>query len=176
MAFDNEARLVARVVAGDQQAFEEFISTYRRLILGVLRGSLSLSPEDADEVFQRFRIRIWENDFARLKAWRGKSSLAAYLARIARNLGHDFHREAPAEGAADLMDIPTPEEPSNADDITALEVAIAQLSTRDRELIHRRYDLGQSYREIAAALKMTMSNVGVSLMRAERRLKSLVRL
>jgi len=175
MSNSNEARLVARVAAGDERALEEFISTYRRLILGVLRRQVSLSPEDADEVFQRFLIHVWENDFARLKSWRGTSSLSAYLATIARNLGRDFRRSAALQIITEISDTPMPEDVSKVDQVTALEAAISRLSLRDRELIRRRYYQGQSYREIAEALQITVNGVGVALLRAERRLKSLAR-
>jgi RNA polymerase sigma factor (sigma-70 family) len=58
--------------------------------------------------------------------------------------------------------------------VALLEIALAKLAPRDRDLIRRRYDLEQTYREIAGALGMTVSNVGVSLHRVERRLKKML--
>jgi RNA polymerase sigma factor (sigma-70 family) len=55
-----------------------------------------------------------------------------------------------------------------------LEAAIERLPSRDRDLICRRYDMEQSYREIAEALGITIGNVGVSLHRAEKRLKKML--
>jgi RNA polymerase sigma factor (sigma-70 family) len=53
----------------------------------------------------------------------------------------------------------------------ALKAALQKLSDRDRDLIHRRYYLEESYREIGIALGMTVNHVGVALFRAESRLK-----
>jgi RNA polymerase sigma-70 factor (ECF subfamily) len=174
MAYSEDARFVARVIAGDERAFEEFIFTYRRLILGILRRQAGLRPDEADEVFQRFLIHVWERDFARLKAWRGRSSLSTYLATMARNLGRDFRRACPVLSAEAIDDRPNLTEPNNDDRIAALECAMRQLGPRDRELLRRRYELDHSYREIANGLGMTANNVGVALLRAERRLKSLM--
>jgi RNA polymerase sigma factor (sigma-70 family) len=55
-----------------------------------------------------------------------------------------------------------------------LKMALENLRERDRELIHRRYYLDESYREIAEALGMTVNHVGVSLFRAESRLKNIL--
>ena len=56
-----------------------------------------------------------------------------------------------------------------------LKAAIGQLSERDRDLIHRRYYLEESYREIADALGLTVNHVGVALFRAESRLKLILK-
>ena len=53
--------------------------------------------------------------------------------------------------------------------------AIARLSERDRDLIHRRYYQEQSYRQIADALGLTVNHVGVALFRAESRLKLILK-
>jgi DNA-directed RNA polymerase specialized sigma24 family protein len=63
MAFKNDVRLVARILAGGEGAVEQFISEYRQFIYAILIRYLSLHPEDADEVFQRLLFHLWENDF-----------------------------------------------------------------------------------------------------------------
>jgi RNA polymerase sigma factor (sigma-70 family) len=57
----------------------------------------------------------------------------------------------------------------------AVKAALAMLSDRDRDLIHRRYYLEASYREIAEALGITVNHVGVALFRAESRLKVILK-
>ena len=171
MAYSEDARLVARIVAGDERAFEEFICTYRRLILGILRRQAGLGPDDADEVFQRFLIHVWERDFARLKAWKAKSSLSTYVATMARNLGLDYRRSRALPPGQEAFVI----KGSFIDDrVAALESAMQQLPPRDRKLLRLRYELGRSYREIGETIGITTNNVGVALLRAERRLKSLM--
>jgi RNA polymerase sigma factor (sigma-70 family) len=56
-----------------------------------------------------------------------------------------------------------------------LKAAMKKLSERDRDLIHRRYYLEESYREIAESLGITVNHVGVALFRAESRLKVILK-
>ena len=85
MPFDDDARLVARICAGDEKAMEEFSTSYRQFGFAILTRHLNLRSEDADEIFQRFLFHIWENDFQRLRRWSGKTTtyrLAAEAAPI----------------------------------------------------------------------------------------------
>ena len=49
MAFDDDARLVASVCAGDEPSIEAFVSAYRQLAFAILTRYLNLPFEDADE-------------------------------------------------------------------------------------------------------------------------------
>ncbi|MBI4475144.1 MAG: sigma-70 family RNA polymerase sigma factor, partial [Acidobacteria bacterium] len=145
MASQEEARLVARVLCGETRAFDEFVFNYRPFIYAVLTRHMKLMPQDAEEVFQQFLVHVWDSDFRRLREWRGKSSLYAYLGKIARNLARDFRRK---EARTELAE---PAYRESADPGSAalehrivLDSAIAKLSDRDQELIRRRYYVAQS--------------------------------
>jgi RNA polymerase sigma factor (sigma-70 family) len=175
MAFENDRRLVACILAGDSGALAQFISDYRRFICAILTRHLNFSPPDADEIFQRFLFRVWENDFRRLRDWSGNTPLAAYLARIARNLAHDYRRETrflsgdcPPERAVDDPGLMSVERQAT------LKSALLQLAPRDRELIYRRFFLEQSYDEIARSLDVAPNTIGVALSRAKDRLKKIL--
>lgn len=175
MAFEKDTRLVARMIAGEAGAVEEFIAEYRSLVYAILTRYLKLSPEDAGEVFQRFLVHIWEDDYRRLLNWRKKTRLAVYLAKIVRNLAEDYRRERRF-----LLQDP-PDEPvedaglQSVEKRAVLEAALRKLSSRDRELIHRRLLLEESYEEIGRALGMTPNSAGVALSRARTRLKQILR-
>ena len=175
MALEDDVRLVARILDGVHGALEEFISGYRAFIYAILVRYLNLSRDDADEVFQRFLIHIWEDDFRRLRAWSRKAPLPAFLGKMARNLAGDFRRERRHDsqmGAPDptLLDF----RHLDTDRMHIVQTALIELSDRDRELIHRRYFLGQTYREIAEDLNMTPNHAGVALSRAVFRLKQML--
>jgi RNA polymerase sigma factor (sigma-70 family) len=90
-----------------------------------------------------------------------------------RNLARDYHREQRLREDAsieEILDDPIPEAEVRRD----IETALSKLSSRDRELIHRRYYRDESYLDIAVALGMTVNNVGVSLLRALNRLRILL--
>jgi RNA polymerase sigma-70 factor (ECF subfamily) len=174
MAFQDDRRLVAGLLAGDAGAVELFISEYRQFIYTIFVRYLNLRPEDADELFQRFLFHIWQDDFRRLREWRRNTSLAAYIARIARNLAHDYRREARFD-TPDYLDVPL-DDPglANIENRQMMELALSRLSQRDRELIRRHFYLEQSHAEIGQALGITANNVGVALSRAKLRLKKIL--
>ncbi len=175
MAIHDDLRLVARMLEGDVRATEEFISEYQQLIYAILIRYLNLSSEDAGEVFQRFLFHIWEDDFRRLRDWRGKTTLAAYVARIARTLAHDFRRENRFESHENPDVARDDPRLANIEGEELIERGLSKLSVRDQELIRRRYILDQNPSEIAHALGMTVNNVGVALSRAKVRLKKILR-
>ena len=174
MAFPDDERLVSRLLVGEAGAVEQFISEYRQFIYTIFVRYLNLRPEDADELFQRFLFHIWSDDFRRLRDWRGKTSLSAYLARIARNLAHDYRREGRFE-THHIPDVPL-DDPllANIERREWIESALARLMERDRELIRRHFYLEQSHSDIAQALGITVNNVGVAFSRAKRRLKKVL--
>jgi RNA polymerase sigma factor (sigma-70 family) len=174
MAFENDVQLVARMLGGEAAAVEQFISEYRQFIFTILVRYLNLTSEDADEVFQRFLFNVWEDNFRRLRDWRGNTSLSAYIAKIVRNLAHDYRREHRFE-AQEYPDLPV-DDPrlANVERGEMIERALSRLSRRDRELIHRRFYLEQSHIEIARALGIETNNAGVALSRAKQRLKRIL--
>jgi len=175
MASQSELRLVARILAGESGAIDEFISNYRPFVYAIWIRHLKLQPQDADDLFQQFLIHIWQDDFRRLREWRERSALHAYLGKVARNLAHDFKRRERRKVPAEVLDRPVVDRRFEfVDTADALEGAMAKLSKRDRDLLHRRYFLDESYREIAKALGITVNNVGVALLRAEQRLKRII--
>ena len=175
MASQEELRLVADVVEGRGGALESFIAEYRAFVYAILTRHLNLSPADADEVFQRFLIHVWEADYRRLRRWSGRGTLAAYLGTMVRNLTHDYRREEARRAAPEDLEFhPESRSPEKDERALLLETALDRLPLRDRDLIRRRYDREQSYREIAAELGITIGNVGVSLHRVEKRLRKLL--
>jgi RNA polymerase sigma-70 factor (ECF subfamily) len=179
MDLDDEMRLVSRLLSGDARALEQFVETYRRFITSILNRQPSLCSQDVDEVYQRFLLHIWEDGYRRLRPWRGTRSLRSYLGAIARNLARDYRRERhrnPDNAAArEMAVIPIAETRGDRTNVGVLKAAMGKLSERDRDLIHRRYYLEESYREIADALGLTVNHVGVALFRAESRLKLILK-
>jgi RNA polymerase sigma factor (sigma-70 family) len=176
MELAEEEFLVSRLLSGDSCALEQLIVVYRRFVTTVLRRQTNLSPEDVEELYQRFLFHIWEDNYRRLRPWSGTRSLRFYLGAVARNLARDYARERRRSvvdwsrenavvwryddhhwGTAELV-----------------RGGLAQLSARDQDLIRRRFFQEESYREIALALGITVNHVGVALLRAESRLKMIL--
>jgi RNA polymerase sigma factor (sigma-70 family) len=182
-AIQADQRWILRIIHGDRLAAEAFVLRFRGLIYYHLRRVAP--PEvDLDDLFQRVFVRLWSDDCQRLRAWRGDGPLAAYLARLVARLAMDECRVSKRR-AVDLRRIITLERAaSNVWDVDtvllqkqqqrAISATLGLLPRRKAELIIRKHVMGQTYREISAAMGLTESNVGVSIMRAEKDLRVLL--
>jgi RNA polymerase sigma factor (sigma-70 family) len=179
MELEEETRLVAQLLSGDSRALEQFVAAYRRFITSILSRQPNLCAGDVEELYQRFLLHIWEDDYRRLRPWSGTRSLRAYLGAVARNLARDYRRErrrlSECAEYRDMGVLPVPECHRESARVAALKSALVKLSDRDRDLIYRRYFLDETYREIAQGLGMTVNHVGVTLFRAETRLKIMLK-
>lgn len=185
-AYVSDVALVHRVVAGDGDAADLFVARFTRLVWWVLIHQLDLQPERAGDLYQDVFLRLWEDDYRRLRNWTGEGDFAAYLIPIVRHLAVDrlrvdhperreplpdpletsFEPEDPAPGAGELAWIEQQRE--------LLDQAVAALDEQDRRLYELRFVDECSYREIAAVLELSVNNVGVRLSRLVERLRKAV--
>ena len=148
-----------------------------------------MTQEDRDDCWQTVFLRLFENDHARLRAWRGDGNLCAYIAvmanRVAIDLlrsrtfvkrGRTWQREVPLEPAFDRESDDKP-----VDDTMGLpsegiirQVASTCLTPRQFE-IYERYCRGENAEEIGQALNMTPNNVYVERNRLIRALRECVK-
>ena len=77
---DEQAEHLASARAGNQEAFEKLVEPYRREILVHCYRILG-SFEDAEDISQEILLRVWK----RLDSFEGRSSLRAWLYKIATN-------------------------------------------------------------------------------------------
>src|SRR5262245_23595245 len=77
---DEQAELLVSARAGNQEAFEKLVEPYRREILVHCYRILG-SFEDAEDISQEILLRVWK----RLDSFEGRSSLRAWLYKIATN-------------------------------------------------------------------------------------------
>lgn len=132
------------------------------------------TPADRDDLLQDIRLAIWNA----LPAYRGESSLRTYAVRIARNRAVTALRRTPAP-----TNVPVPKvlasqpDPDQQLETTTrrgwLTRALAQLSPGIADALERRL-AGDSYQEIAEALGITTSNVGVRLHTGKAKLQALL--
>ncbi len=185
----SDGELIARVVGGDPAAADLFVGRFGRFVLCILGRGLNLATQDAEEVFQQVWLRLWEDDYRRLRHWRGEGEFKSYLAILVRRAAYDYLRarskngwldNSPDDSVLSGQFDPAALEPGADEMAAAAELrqatrsALARLNPRDRDLITRRHMQGQSYREIAEEMHLTVNNVGVALSRAEGRLRAIM--
>jgi RNA polymerase sigma-70 factor (ECF subfamily) len=180
-----EADVIARVVAGDVDAFEYFVKTYQKRITRFV-FTLLRDPSDADCVTQDVFVKA----FRALPEFKGESAFETWLTRIAINTVRDrVRRRRPVVSFSDLRDLDDddgPEIPASLDpaDGTSPErdllsgdirrriaVALVTLSPRQRSIFVMKHYEEKSIAEIGDATGLDEGTIKSHLFRAARKLR-----
>ena len=188
-AADDAAR-VQRFLGGDTDAFAEIMSVHRGTI-HTLALSFLKNHADAEEITQDTFIRAHRG----LREFRGDSSLATWLHRIALNLARNrywyFHRrrrhvsvsldaafsETNTASFADLVstDAPDPTRVAVTEEFARLvNECMARLGERPRRILNLRNTLNRSYIEIARETGISVGTVKSRIARARVNLRRLL--
>ena len=187
-AIDTE--LVRRFNDGDESAFIEIMNRYQRKIFTIVLGLLR-NRADAEEITQDTFIRAHRG----LGRFRGDSSLATWLHRIAVNLARNrywyfFRRRRHAtlsldcplsdDTAATFTELVASEAPDPSREAatgefsTLIATCMERLDARHREILTLRNILNHSYDEIAQALGINVGTVKSRIARARENLRTLL--
>jgi RNA polymerase sigma-70 factor (ECF subfamily) len=182
--------LVQRFNGGDEAAFVEIVTRYRAMIMALALRFLR-NHADAEEIAQDTFIRAHRG----LARFRGDSSLATWLHRIAVNLArnrywHFFRRRrhmavslesplGPDSGAtfAELVagQDADPARQATVDEFVAVIAAcMEKLGSPHREILTLRNLMHNSYGEIARALGINEGTVKSRIARARGKLRDLM--
>jgi RNA polymerase sigma-70 factor, ECF subfamily len=185
-----DTELVSRFNAGYDAAFVEIVTRHRQKILLIALGFLR-NRADAEEVAQDTFIRAHRG----LSRFRGDSSLATWLHRIATNLSrnrywHFFRRCRHPTQSFDLAFSPghrssvanvlPSDAPSQAREVMVQEFStlttrrMKLLNPRDRDILRRRVILDRSYEEIGTDLGLNLGTVKSHIARARSHLRALL--
>ncbi len=183
-----DAELVRRFNAGEEAAFVEIVRRHRARMFAVALSMLR-NETDAEEIAQDTFIRAYRG----LARFRGESSLATWLHRIALNLSRNryayfLRRRRQATMSldcpfsdncqstfADLIasDAPDPAREATAGEFSELVAeCMDKLGEHHREILVRRNELNQSYGDIAEALGISIGTVKSRITRARDSLRA----
>jgi RNA polymerase sigma-70 factor (ECF subfamily) len=186
----HDAELVRRFNAGDEPAFVEIMSRYHEKIFSVAHALLR-NRADAEEIAQDTFIRAHRG----LSSFRGDSSLATWLHRIAVNLSRNrywyfFRRRRhmtlsldcalSEDSDATLSDLVAADAPGPSREAASREFStlvnncMQKLEARHREILTLRNLLNRSYDEIAQALGINVGTVKSRIARARANLRILI--
>ncbi len=166
-------------------AWQDFVDRFIGLFVHVIQHtsharSVPLNSSDIEDFCSDIFVEILNNDFAVLRNFRGKCSLATYLTVIARRvtvremirrrqseaMGHVSHQTHP-ENAAQIESIP------NIDDADEVATLLKHLPEREARVFRMYHLEGRSYREISQALNIPENSIGPTLSRAREKLREL---
>lgn len=147
-------------------------------LCGMIANNLLRNPEDARECAND----VWHSLWNAIPPEKPKN-LAAYIARVARNLAMKrltyrtaAKRQAAVVSFEELSDcVPDPATPEMALEgkelSRTLDAFLDMLPPEDRNLFLRRYWFFDSTKELAASFRMTESKVKIKLHRIRKKLK-----
>ncbi len=183
----HDADLVRRFNGGDESAFGEIMGRHKARIFAAAMALLR-NHADAEEITQDTFVRAHRG----LSTFRGDSSLATWLHRIAVNLARNrywyfFRRRRHvtlsidaaigSEGDGTFSDListsaPDPsQEGSRNEFLEKVEACLESLEPSHRRILSMRSVLDQSYEEIASALGINVGTVKSRIARARERLR-----
>ena len=186
----HDAELVRRFNSGDDSAFVAIVTRYRGKMFAIALSHLR-NHADAEEIAQDTFIRAHRG----LARFRGDSSLATWLHRIAFNLSHNRywyyfrrrrHDSLSLDSAisddnqatvSDLIasDAPNPvREEANREFLAHVKMCMDKLSAQQREILTLRNGMDQSYDGIAQKLGISMGTVKSRIARARENLRELL--
>lgn len=154
-----------------QHIFETWLNEHKGLLFKVVR-SYAFSQEDRDDLFQEIALQVWHS----VRGFEGQSAVTTWLYRVSLNTAIKWSRKERkhSDGRQSIsgMEALLKENTKVKDPRLAwLYEQIAHLNKVDRSLTLLMLD-GFSYKEMAAMLGISESNIGVRIHRIKQHLIS----
>ena len=179
-----ESEILARVVAGDVEAFEYFVVTYQKRITRFVY-TLLRDPAEADGIAQDVFVKA----FRALPEFQGQSAFETWLTRIAINAVRDHvRRKKPVVSFSELREphddgpeLPPAFDPADGTsperDLLSRDIrrriaeALVALSPRQRAVFVMKHYEEKSIAEIGEATGLDEGTIKSHLFRAARKLR-----
>lgn len=182
-----DRQLVGMMVAREPSAWQTFVNLHGRVIrarVADVAASFGCSSDSSaiDDATADVFASLLANDSAALRAFAGRSSLLTYVAIIAtRCATRNFARrrysqknQSPLdndEAAADVTQTDPALRLLEDEQRDRLRSLLEELPDKQREVVRLFHLEGQSYAHISQVLEMPLGSVGVTLRRAEAKLR-----
>jgi RNA polymerase sigma-70 factor (ECF subfamily) len=157
-----QVALVEAARAGQNDAFGGLYAAYARMVHGILMARVP--RDEVDDLAQDVFLAA----FRKLHTLRDPAAFGPWLAMIARNRAHDYHRRAP-----DVAELPEdlPAGDSRDAEAAAILALIQTLPEAYRETLVLRLAEGMTGPEIAERTGLTAASVRVNLHRGMKQLR-----
>ncbi len=180
-----DRELLRRCMNKEPGSWNDFVDRFLGLIYHVIHHtahlrSMPLRPEDVEDLAAEVLLQVVANDYAVLRQFRGKSSLATYLTVIARRICvQELARRAAArevqprpESVAEVEEhAEAGKPPGGLETLEEVARLLQKLPSRERNVVRLHYLEGRSYEEISTALKIPLNSIGPILSRARKRMR-----
>jgi RNA polymerase sigma factor (sigma-70 family) len=160
----DDADLVARCRAGDDEAWRQLVERFSRYVYAIAVQGFRLPQQDAEDVFQEVFARVFE----RLDSLREDEAVRPWIAQLTRRLCIDRLRAGSREADTNLDELP--EVPAE-DALTAVEEAfdvhdaMAELPETCQQILDRFFARDESYRTIGDTLGLPAGTIASRISR-----------
>jgi RNA polymerase sigma-70 factor (ECF subfamily) len=189
--------ILHRLLQHDSGAWNDFVDRFLGIIYHTIHytahlRSNPLTPELVEDVAQEILTQIAANDYALLRQFRSKSSLATYLTVIARRISvrelvkrvGTTRKSLPSEYRAKPPEAVKQENGTGEQEVVSgVRVGIEQLESvqrllrklpsREREVVRLFYLEGRPYEEISIELNIPVKEIGPILKGARKLLRQM---
>lgn len=135
---------------------------------------ITFDRAEAEDIVQETMIRVWN----KRDEWDGLESVEAYCLTVTRNLAIDRSEKKDSQTVVLTIEAEqTPDASSpydrlvNKERLKLVHRLVGELPEKQRLIMQLRDVEGKSYKEIAAALRLTEEQVKVNLFRARQKVK-----
>ena len=194
-----ERRLIVRLLAGECEAWSEFVDRYQRVVFARVNQILvqygkRVEANESDDVVADLFTALLANNMRMLRRFEHRSTLATWLTIIAHRMSLRAAMKAKRKRAkTNQVDPATGQTPIQSLEQLAIDPAenplarlmstenrskirhkLTMLKEADRQVIELFHFKNLGYREIARHMGISENSVGSRLTRAQRRLRRLV--
>jgi len=152
-----------------KQIFDEWLNQHKGIFFTIVR-SYAFTPHDQDDLFQEIALQVWKS----IPDFRGESKPSTWIYRVALYTATAWVRnekkQLQTEPITNVEHTLTMKTQPNDERLDWLYEQIGQLEPIDRSVCLLLLD-GFSYKEIAALLGISASNVGVKIHRIKQHLR-----
>ncbi len=150
---DSSKRLIERLKAGDERAFEEFVTEYRERVYRVA-WRVVRDDDAAEDVAQEAFIKV----FRHVGRFEGRSSLYTWLYRITVNIALNRLKRDKFRNMLPLGDLPRPDRKASSDPARAalsgeiaerIDQAVRTLPDKQRAVFVLKFFEGLTHNQIA---------------------------
>ena len=163
----SEEELVARCLAGEQDAWNDLVRSYSRYVFAICSQGYRLQGADAEDAFQDVFVRV----YGRLGTLRNPEALRPWIAQLTRRVCLDRiaagKREEPSDAEPAGIEITIDE----LDEAFAVREALEELPEECREVLDRFFCRDESYRTIGEELGIPSGTIASRISRCLGRLR-----
>ncbi|MCE5266327.1 MAG: sigma-70 family RNA polymerase sigma factor [Planctomycetaceae bacterium] len=179
-----DRNLLDRCLQRKPRAWEDFVDRFMGLVVHVVAHtararSIRISDADRDDLCAEVFLGTIKNDFAVLRGFRGRSSLATYLTVVARRIvvKELLSRMSAsplgdsATHAAEGIPDPHPPVEERLGEHEEVERLLQGLAGTEAQVVRMYHIEGKSYHEISLLVGMPENSIGPILSRARHRMR-----